>query len=74
MVDAASPSPFDDLESFVTLSHTLEVVGKYPVVADCQRSVSYAIFYTRGLGIHRRIEVFRKQGTLMFPPCSATMY
>ena len=34
MADAVSPSPFDDLKSFVTLSHTLEVVGEYPVVAD----------------------------------------
>jgi hypothetical protein len=58
MTDAVSSSPYDDPKSFVTLSHALEVVGKYHHVAA--RLVPHAILYTRGLGIHRCIKVFRK--------------
>ena len=34
MADVALSSPFDDPKSFITLSHALEAVGKYPPVAS----------------------------------------
>ena len=61
MADVALSSPYDDPKSFVTLGHTLEAVGKYPPVVSFS---VISLFYPRDLGIHRRNEVIRRQGTL----------
>lgn len=61
VADVALSSPYDDPKSFITLSHALEAVGKY------LRPPAFLLshfFYSRGLGIHRRDEVIRRQGRL----------
>ena len=58
------PSPYDDPKSFVTLSHSLEVIGKC-LILSMTVPISHVI--TRGFVVHWCIEVLCQQGTLYAP-------